>query len=413
VQHIERTRGAIVQDMMDFRPGDHGIVPAHLESKSISGWVFLGLALVLVAGGAWIYHFRPQWVARVYDLADTSRTDVSTHGEADTQFSALYRKYGMTALGRGVAQDYKASSLLANLQKEPCDKQSIFQATVALENMRAIRGAAEMLKGFADVCPDSSGELYHASELYYLLGDYDTAVKLSSDVINQQPDVQNPYFTRAKSEQGLKRYAAAVEDYATLIRLLPDTKSIVSEVFTRMSDSYEKLDRPCEAIVPLQTYIALDSETRSTPSLLKRIAMLAAKGNCAQVYAKGVARVPRRSNGIAITRVEINGIEGKFIVDTGASFVTLSRPFAARAKPRMLTTDSVEMQTANGATSATLASLDSVKLAGLSASAVPAIVASKSLGEDVDGLLGMSFLSRFTVVIEDREIQLKAKTLGE
>jgi aspartyl protease family protein len=71
------------------------------------------------------------------------------------------------------------------------------------------------------------------------------------------------------------------------------------------------------------------------------------------------------------------------------------------------------MQTANGATSATLASLDSVKLAGLSASAVPAIVASKSLGEDVDGLLGMSFLSRFTVVIEDREIQLKAKTLGE
>ena len=67
----------------------------------------------------------------------------------------------------------------------------------------------------------------------------------------------------------------------------------------------------------------------------------------------------------------------------------------------------------NGATTATLASLDSVKLAGLSASAVPAIVASKSLGDGIDGLLGMSFLSRFTVVIEDREIQLRAKTLGE
>jgi tetratricopeptide (TPR) repeat protein len=79
-----------------------------------------------------------------------------------------------------------------------------------------------------------------------------TAVKLSSDLINHQPDAQLPYLVRAKSEQGLKRYAAAAEDYATLIRLLPNTKLIVSEVFTRMSDSYERLGRPCEAIGPFR-----------------------------------------------------------------------------------------------------------------------------------------------------------------
>ena len=404
--------GAIVQDMIDLLPDDHRVLPPREESKSIAGWVFLGLALVLLAGGAWVYKFRPQWVARIYDLAGAS--DVSAQNDKpDIEFTALYQKYGMTPLGRSVAVNYKVNPLLAVLQKEPCDKQTIFQASSALENIRAIRGAAEMLKGFADVCPDGSGELYHASELYYLLGAYDTAVKLSSDLIDHQPDAQLPYYVRARSEQGLKRYAAAIEDYATLIRLLPDTKAVVSEVFTRMSESYEKLGRPCEAINPLQTYIALDSQTRSTPSLLKRITTLAAQGNCAQVYAKGVARIPRRSNGVSITKVEINGVEGNFIVDTGASFVALSRAFAERAKPRMLTTDSVEMQTANGTTSATLASLDSVKLAGLSAAAVPAIVASKSLGDGIDGLLGMSFLSRFTVVIGDREIQLKAKTLAE
>jgi clan AA aspartic protease (TIGR02281 family) len=404
--------GAIGRGMTDFRPGDHRVVAA--RQRSIGGWVFLGVALVLLAGGAWVYQFRSQWVARIYDLAGISRTTIPAQDDkADIEFSALYQRYGMTPLGRGAAGDYKVSPLLAGLQKEPCDKQAIWQASLALENIRAIRGAAGILKGFADVCPDSSGEGYHASELYYLLGDYDTAVKLSSDLINHLPDAQYPYFVRAKSEQGLKRYAAAIEDYATLTRLLPDTKSIVSEVFTRMSESYEKLNRPCEAIGPLQTYIALDSESRSTPPLLKHIAALAAEGNCARVYANGVARIPRRSNGVSTTKVEINGVEGTFIVDTGASFVTLSRGFAGRAKPRVLTTDSVEMQTANGATSATLASLDSVKLAGLSASAVPAIVASGSLGDDVDGLLGMSFLSRFTIVIQDREIQLKAKTLGE
>jgi clan AA aspartic protease (TIGR02281 family) len=180
-----------------------------------------------------------------------------------------------------------------------------------------------------------------------------------------------------------------------------------------MADAYERLDRPCEAIGPIQTYIALDGENRSTPPLVRRIAALAAKGNCAQVYARGVARLPRRSNGVSTTRAEINGVEGTFIVDTGASFVTLSRAFAAKAKPRRLATESVEMQTANGTTSATLATVDSVKLAALSASGVPAIVASKSLGDGVDGLLGMSFLSRFTMVINDREIQLKAKPLAE
>jgi tetratricopeptide (TPR) repeat protein len=216
-----------MSDLMDFRPGDHRVVAA--RQKSTAGWVVLGLVLFALATGAWVYQFRPQWVARIYDLAGTSGTNtagrsgahISAQGEADGQFRALYQKYGMTPLGRGVAPDYKVSPLLASLQKEPCDKLTIFQASGALENVRAIRGAAEMLKGSADVCPDSNGELYHASELYYLLGDYDTAVKLSSDLINHQPDAQSPYFVRAKSEQGLKRYAAAAEDYATLIRLLP------------------------------------------------------------------------------------------------------------------------------------------------------------------------------------------------
>jgi clan AA aspartic protease (TIGR02281 family) len=140
---------------------------------------------------------------------------------------------------------------------------------------------------------------------------------------------------------------------------------------------------------------------------------LAQKGNCAQAYATGAARIPRRANGVSIVKAEINGVAGTFIVDTGASFVSLTREFAKKVAPRMLTTEAVEMQTANGVTSANLATVETVKLPGLSASGVPAIIASKSLGDGVDGLLGMSFLSRFTVVIGDSEIQLKAKTLEE
>src|SRR5262249_26724514 len=233
------------------RLGDFGSAAA--SRQRITGpLVFLGTARVVLAGGGWVYQFPPQWVGRAYDLAGVPRTVTPAQSDrADIEFRALYQKYGMTPLGASTASDTKVNSLLARLQNEPCSKQAIFQASLALENLRAIREEAEVLKGFAGVCADGSGESYHASELYYLLGDYDMAVKLSSDLIDHQPDGQNAYFIRARSEQALKRYAAAIEDYATLVRLLPDAKSIRSEVFTRMSDSYERLERPCEAIGPL------------------------------------------------------------------------------------------------------------------------------------------------------------------
>jgi clan AA aspartic protease (TIGR02281 family) len=398
----------------DFR-SDYG------GSTRIGSWAFAVIVMALVAGCGWAYQFRPQWVARAFDLAGLPRVLARAQDEAivvpqndssDVEFAALYQKYGMPPLRTSVASAPRLNSALASLQKEPCDRQRIYQADVALEKAGLKREAAEMLKGFADNCPEGNGERHRASELYYLLGDYDTAVKLSSAVIDHQPDAQNSYFVRAKAEQGLQRYAAAIEDYTTLIQLLPETKSVVAEVFTRLSDSYDKLDRPCEAIGPIQTYIALDSEKRATPVLLKRVAALAAKGHCTQVYAKGVARIPRRSNGVSTAKVEINGIEGTFVVDTGASFITLTQGFANRVKPKMFK-DAVEMQTANGTTSAKLATVDSVKLDGLYASSVPTIVASKSLGNGIDGLLGMSFLSRFSIAIRDREIQLTAKTLDE
>jgi clan AA aspartic protease (TIGR02281 family) len=392
--------------MIDVRPSDYG-APARRE-RSHAGWIFLVLVL---AGCGGIYQFRPQWVTWLG--ASVGLSLGVAPGPNDSAFATLYQKYRMTPLGTGVVRTSEVNALLLSLTKDPCDKQTLFQTSTALENVGARRGSAEMLTGAANVCPESNGERYRASELYYLMGDYATAVKLSSDVIDHQPDAQYPYYLRAKSEQSLEQYAAAIEDYTIVIQLVPDTKSLVSEVFTRMSESYEKLDRPCEAIGPIQTYIALDSEKRSVPVLLKRIAALTAKGNCAQVYAKGVAHIPRRSNGVATARVQINGVEGTFIVDTGASFLTLTENFAARVKPQMFKTDSVEMQTANGTTAAKLATVDSVKLDDLSASDVPTIITGKDVGKGVDGLLGMSLLSRFTVAIRDREIQLTAKTLGD
>lgn len=112
-----------------------------------------------------------------------------------------------------------------------------------------------------------------------------------------------------------------------------------------------------------------------------------------------------------IARAEINGIAGSFLIDTGASFVTLSPSFAAKAKPTYIKAGPVELQTANGNANGTLATVDLITLSGLSAAGVPTVVASKQLGDGIDGLLGMSFLSRFTILLEDEQLSLTARAL--
>jgi hypothetical protein len=105
-----------------------------------ASWVgfFLALALVLAVGGGCVYAFKADWAERVYDLARTSRTVVPAQDDKiGRKFAAPNQKYGKSPLDAGAEQDDKVNSLLASLQKEPCDKQAVFQVTVALEGQRA------------------------------------------------------------------------------------------------------------------------------------------------------------------------------------------------------------------------------------------------------------------------------------
>src|SRR5262249_59000395 len=113
--------------MTDFRPGDYrSAAPA--RQRSTGPWVFLGVALVLLAGGGWVYQFRPQWVERAYDLAGVPRTLTPAQGDrADIEFGALYQKYGMTPLGASTAGDTKGNSHLPRPHNTPCSNPALLQ----------------------------------------------------------------------------------------------------------------------------------------------------------------------------------------------------------------------------------------------------------------------------------------------
>jgi len=90
---------------------------------------------------------------------------------------------------------------------------------------------------------------------------------------------------------------------------------------------------------------------------------------------------------------EINGVSMRFLVDTGASLVTLSADNAKRAGINYLAGSKVLVGTANGVVHAYRVKLDTVRLEDITLHNVDGVVAEgKRTGET--GLLGLSFLNR-------------------
>jgi len=108
--------------------------------------------------------------------------------------------------------------------------------------------------------------------------------------------------------------------------------------------------------------------------------------------------------------VVVNGVAGNFILDTGATFVAMKSSFAQRAKIEIDPDSSLKLNTANGFVDAKGGLAKSIQLRSLRALDVSVVVQqdSKGLyGPKIDGLLGMSFLSRFHVAIDGSTVRLK------
>ncbi|MBI4536378.1 MAG: TIGR02281 family clan AA aspartic protease [candidate division NC10 bacterium] len=111
--------------------------------------------------------------------------------------------------------------------------------------------------------------------------------------------------------------------------------------------------------------------------------------------------IQRRGSAI-IVPARINGEPvGAFLLDTGATFSSVSSSVAQRLGVRSGSGGTVRLLTASGSIQAPLAILDEVDVGGAVASNVPAVVYDlPGMPPHIVGLLGMSFLERFRVNLD-------------
>lgn len=112
------------------------------------------------------------------------------------------------------------------------------------------------------------------------------------------------------------------------------------------------------------------------------------------------------SKGHYITTAMVNGVSMQFLVDTGATTVTISADDAKRANVRYTAADRSLMQTANGLITAYRVKFDTVKVGDITLNNVDgAVLEGNVLGGRL-GLLGMSFLGRMEMRREGDQLML-------
>ena len=107
-------------------------------------------------------------------------------------------------------------------------------------------------------------------------------------------------------------------------------------------------------------------------------------------------------------RAKVNDkVSARFLLDTGASALQISKSLAKRLKVGRHGGQAIPVTLAGGATvTGRMVELDEVRLGGVSAHHVKAIILDYEKNQSTDGLLGMSFLENFVFQIDTERQQL-------
>lgn len=323
-------------------------------------------------------------------------------------FSVVYRKLNVAPLALATEAGGPVTRELARLARDPCLGQAATGLGEAVVKAGEIRWAAEALIGWASACgPDNARQLRRAADLFLQLHDYAKAEDIAHGLVDAHPGQPDYWYLQGKAEFGLKQPDAALLSYANTIHLSANPGRVGQWVFTEMSDTYAAAHRYCEAMGPIQDYISIDPARAANDKMRNLLALYAKEGKC-PAFASGTASFPVAGGNVIQARVAINGVPGTFIVDTGASFVTVDAAFAAKAHLSAAQAPPSRSETANGTIYTRLGTALTVKVGPAEARQVPVAILDKPMA-GADGLLGRSFLSRFDVTIGEKRWTLKPR----
>lgn len=284
---------------------------------------------------------------------------------------------------------------------EICDRTAILEEC----NRRLMENDARRCLTLSDNFLKSCGE-YDQVHAYRNtaarnLSNWESALDSANKLVKLYPYNANSYFMRAETYQEKGDITSAIIDYEQTLLFMPDA---IQSPF-HLANLYQRVGQPCSGITPLEQFSYHHPElSHNAETILKSLYQ---NPDCKFLRSNGNATIQVSRNGKSLeSTVLLNGIyNAHFVVDTGASYVTLSKSLADVMKLDYSRWPTVLSQTANGIKEGRFGFVDEISLQSVSAKHV-AVVVTDGLGR-IDGLLGLSFLSRFKIELNMEKGYLK------
>ncbi len=287
--------------------------------------------------------------------------------------------------------------LAAQLEKEPCDRGKIVSLTDKMLSAGDNRGALNRAQQFFDACGELLRLRWVTYEAHKRLSEFDLAVQDVTMLIEDRPEDADFWWWRGMAYEQAGNWEKAAADYRQCIA----NKPRITRIPFNLASMYEKMGKPCDGIFPIEQFLYHHPKAWTDITVKTRLDRLKANPRCGAVTTQGKAKIEfDRASGIIRAPVEINGkTTANLILDTGATYVVLSRKVADEAGVKTDPEHRILLNTAGGLREAYLTTLESVKVQGVAASSIPAVV-QDDLPDDMIGLLGLSFLARHSIEID-------------
>ena len=201
----------------------------------------------------------------------------------------------------------------------------------------------------------------------YVRGDYAAAERAFSAAIAGSPADSVLRYHRAASLTQLGRWEEAVAEYEHVLKLQPSDEVAVA-----------------------------------SRAALRNLRALTAQDQRRAEDSEGRIRLERWGGGWVAEVVINHAARGRFLVDTGASITAISHELAdglgiVPGRPPVM----LKLQTMSGELKAPLVSIAVLKVGGVEAKDVPAVV--HDIPGGLDGVLGNTFLDRYSVTFNARQ----------
>lgn len=332
-------------------------------------------------------------------------------------FSAVYAQLGISPLPLSVELEPNISKRLEQLRHEPCYKDGVVGLAGALMDAGYPREIETSLLSFAKRCGESDAILLWRHAALLKASDAATALDVANKLVGSDPAKAGYRYMRAQTYEQLKNYEAALGDYIVSVQLAGSPSHVIGSVFYGIARMHAALGRFCDAITDVETYVAFDPASRRTRQSANMIIEYSKKGDCGVSHAQGNARVPLKdSGGVKLLTATVNGVSGTFIIDSGATYLSVTAAFSDKAKIKPSAAIRIPIKTVGGAVQATMGTAGLVKVGNAEARNVTVAVIQDSrdpFGDRIDGLLGMSFLARFNTRLAPDSIDLTVRNPNE